>query len=73
MPSFHSPVKEIKGLNIMAQGKNIGKFTTYSAQERGRFDRAPKPEQRKGGSVVVDEDDEDQFDIPARFVQKWSK
>lgn len=58
----------------MAQGKSIGKFTTYSALERGRVDRQPRPDDRRGsGTLVVDEDDEDQFDIPARFSQKWSK
>jgi hypothetical protein len=56
----------------MAQG-SVGKFTTYSQEERGRQAKQPKPESKPARIYIEDDDDDNEFDIPARFTQKWEK
>ena len=61
----------------MAEG-NVGKFRTYSQEERGQQMKAPRKQARI--RMIDDEDDEpgeyiyDSLNnIPARFTQKWDK
>ena len=54
--------------------KTIGKFTTYSAQDRGRQDRRIQPQSQRPSSVIDDDDyDDDQYALPSNIMHKITR